>query len=280
MNLPSSQRRDISKISKRKIWIYGPAFSGKTTFLDEAPNPINLNTDGNCAFVTMPVLPIKDEVTANGRIVDRKLAWVVFKEALEELEKNQNEFKTIIIDLVDDMREFCRIYMYDKLNIDHESDSGFGKGYDMIKTEFLATMKRFFNLPYENLVIVSHEDTSRDITKKSGQNVTKIKPNIQDGIANKLAGMCDIVARVVVEEDGTRTLNFKSDEVVFGGGRLKGLKTTKIPLKWRELIRVYDSVNNGGTATTQRQSVPQAQGGTTTAQPQAQPQMAQPQSRL
>ena len=43
MNLPSSQRRDISKISKRKIWIYGPAFSGKTTFLDEAPNPINLN---------------------------------------------------------------------------------------------------------------------------------------------------------------------------------------------------------------------------------------------
>ena len=54
--------------------------------------------------------------------------------------------------------------------------------------------------------------------------------------------MVDIVARVVVEEDGSRTLNFKSDEVVFGGGRLRGIKTTKIPLKWAELVKVYDSV--------------------------------------
>ena len=130
------------------------------------------------------------------------------------------------------MREYCRIFEYDKLKIQHESDAGFGRGYDMIKTEFLSTMKRFFNLPYENLIIVSHEDTTRDITTKSGQNITKIKPNIQEALANKLAGMVDIVARVVVEED----------EVVFGGGRLRGIKTTKIPLKWAELVKVYDSV--------------------------------------
>ena len=34
----------------------GPAFSGKTTMLDYAPNPLNLNTDGNIEFVhTMPL---------------------------------------------------------------------------------------------------------------------------------------------------------------------------------------------------------------------------------
>ena len=225
-----------------RIWIYGAPFSGKTTLLDESPNPLNLNTDGNINFVTMPVVPIKDEVTTEGRLVNRKFAWAVFKETIEELEKHQNDFKTIIIDLVDDMREYCRIFEYDKLKIQHESDAGFGRGYDMIKTEFLSTMKRFFNLPYENLIIVSHEDTTRDITTKSGQNITKIKPNIQEALANKLAGMVDIVARVVVEEDGSRTLNFKSDEVVFGGGRLRGIKTTKIPLKWAELVKVYDSV--------------------------------------
>ena len=242
MLLPKTERRDISKVVKRKIWIYGAPFSGKTTLLDESPNPLNLNTDGNINFVTMPVVPIKDEVTTEGRLVNRKFAWAVFKETIEELEKHQNDFKTIIIDLVDDMREYCRIFEYDKLKIQHESDAGFGRGYDMIKTEFLSTMKRFFNLPYENLIIVSHEDTTRDITTKSGQNITKIKPNIQEALANKLAGMVDIVARVVVEEDGSRTLNFKSDEVVFGGGRLRGIKTTKIPLKWAELVKVYDSV--------------------------------------
>ena len=213
--------------------------------LDDAPKPLNLNTDGNIEFVTMPYIAIKDEVTVNGRITERKFAWQVFKEAIAELEKKQNEFKTIIVDLLEDTREMCRIYKYDELGIQHESDSGFGKGWDIIKTEYLSTMRRFFNLDYENLVVISHEDVSKDITKKNGQNITRIAPNIQDAIANKIAGMVDIVARVVVEDDDSRTLNFKTNEVVFGGGRLKGISKTSIPLSWDALMKVYDEANSG-----------------------------------
>lgn len=243
MNLPSSERRNISETKKRKIWIYGAAFSGKTTMLDDAPNPLNLNTDGNIQFVTMPYVSIKDEVTVNGRMTNRKFAWEVFKDTIAELEKKQNDFKTIIIDLLEDTREMCRVFMYDSLGIQHESDSGFGKGWDIIKTEYLSTMRRFFNLDYENLVVVSHEDISKDITKKNGQNITRIAPNIQDAIANKIAGMVDIVARVVVEDDDSRTLNFKQNEVIFGGGRLKGISQTTIPLSWDALMDVYDQAN-------------------------------------
>jgi phage nucleotide-binding protein len=239
MILPSVERRKIGTASKHKIWIYGQPFSGKTTFLDKAPNPLNLNTDGNIANVTMPYISIKDVVTMDGRVVNRKYAWEVFKETIEELEKGGNKFKTIIVDLVEDTREMCRLYKYNELGIEHESDSGFGKGWDIIKTEYLSTMRRFFNLDYDNLVIVSHEDISKDITKKNGQNITKIAPNIQESIANKLAGMVDVVARVVVEDDGERTLNFKSNEVVFGGGRLQNIKETTIPLDWDELMNVF-----------------------------------------
>lgn len=242
MILPSTDRRDIKKTKKRKIWIYGPAFSGKTTMLDSAPNPLNLNTDGNIQFVTMPYIPIKDEITVEGRMTKRKFAWEVFKEAIDELEKKQNDFKTIIVDLLEDTREMCRVCKYDELGIQHESDSGFGKGWDIIKTEYLSTMRKFFNLDYENLVVLSHEDISKDITKKNGQNVTRIAPNIQEAIANKIAGMVDIVARVIVDGD-ERTLNFKSDEVIFGGGRLKGITKTSIPLSWDELMKVYDEAN-------------------------------------
>ncbi len=248
MILPSSERRNISSAKKRKIWIYGAAFSGKTTMLDDAPNPLNLNTDGNIQFVTMPFISIKDEVKVEGRITKRKLAWEVFKDAISELEKKQNDFQTVIVDLLEDTREACRVYMYDQLKIQHESDSGFGKGWDIIKTEYLSTMRRFFNLDYENLVVVSHEDVSKDITKKNGQNITRIAPNIQDAVANKIAGMVDIVARVVVEDDGTRTLNFKANEVVFGGGRLKGVRNTTIPLSWDALMKVYDEANNGAAS--------------------------------
>lgn len=243
MILPSTERRQVGQTTRRKIWIYGPAFSGKTTMLDDAPNPLNLNTDGNIQFVTMPYVSIKDEVTINGRMTNRKFAWEVFKDTIAELEKKKNDFKTIIIDLLEDTREMCRIYKYDQMGIEHESDSGYGKGWDIIKTEYLSTMRRFFNLDYENLVVVSHEDISKDITKKNGQNITRIAPNIQDAIANKIAGMVDIVARVVVEDDDTRTLNFKQNEVIFGGGRLKGIEQTSIPLSWNALMEVYEQAN-------------------------------------
>ena len=239
MILPSIERRQAGEINKHKIWIYGQPFSGKTTFLDKAPNPLNLNTDGNITNVTMPYVSIKDIVTVEGRVTKRKYAWEVFKEVIEELEKKQNEFKTIIVDLVEDTREMCRLYKYNELGIEHESDSGYGKGWDIIKTEYLSTMRRFFNLDYDNLVIVSHEDISKDITRKNGQNITKIAPNIQESIANKLAGMVDVVARVVVEDDGERTLNFKSNEVIFGGGRLQNIKETTIPLDWDKLMEVF-----------------------------------------
>lgn len=239
MILPSTERREIGKATKRKIWIYGDAFTGKTTMLDDAPNPLNLNSDGNIQFVTMPYIAIKDIVTVEGRVTRRKFAWEVLKETIDELEKKQNDFKTIIVDLLEDTREMCRLYKYDQMGIEHESDSGYGKGWDIIKTEYLSTIRRLFNLDYENIVVVSHENVS-EIKKNNGQTITKIAPNIQESIANKVAGMVDIVARAVVEDDGTRTLNFKSNEFVFGGGRLKGLHETKIPLSWEALMSVYD----------------------------------------
>ena len=153
MNLPKNERRDITVSSKKKIWLYAPPFAGKTTLTDKFPDPLILTTDGNINNVTAPYVYIRDEVTVSGRMTNRKFAWEVFKDTLAELEKKQNDFKTITLDLVEDTREMCRLYMYDKMGIQHESDSGFGKGWDVIKTEYLSTMRRFFNLDYDNIII-------------------------------------------------------------------------------------------------------------------------------
>lgn len=243
--LPSTNRVDLSKVSKKKIWIYGAAYSGKTTFADTAPTPLNLNTDGNVKYVTMPRLAIKDEVKLNGRIVERTYAWDVFKSAIDDLEKG-SDFETIVVDLLEDTYQHCRLYMYKELNIDHESDNSF-KAWDMIDTEFQKTLKRLLNLDY-NIILISHEDTSKDLTKKSGDKITSIRPNIKEKLANKIAGMVDITARVVVEDDGSRSLKFKQDETVFGGGRLKGIEATKCGLTWDDLMVVYDQANKAMSA--------------------------------
>lgn len=254
MLLPKAERRQVGKTTKRKLWIYGSAFSGKTTFMDSAPMPLNLNTDGNVQFVTMQSIPIKD--TYEGRV--KVLAWENFKNVIGELEKTagQNGFKTIVVDLLEDTYESCRLYMYDRLGITHESDDSF-RAWDKVRTEFLSTIRRLMNLDYENIVLISHEDSTSDITKKSGDKITKIKPNLVDKVARKIAGMVDIVARVVVDEDGSRSLNFKADEVVFGGGRLKGINTTKIDLKWDALVKVYDEANNSVMGRSEATEAPQ-----------------------
>lgn len=241
MILPSNKRREVSKVEKRVLWIYGAPFSGKTTFANEFPDPLMLNTDGNIKFVDAPYVSIRDEVTVTGRITNRKFAWEVYKEAITELEKKQNDFKTIVVDLLEDTYEQCRLYMYDKLGIEHESDDSF-RAWDKVRTEFLSTLKRLMNLDYENIILISHVDTSKDITKKAGDKITKIAPNLNEKISNKVAGMVDIVARTIAEDN--YILSFKKSEVIFGGGRLT-VSSDCIPLEYEELVRVYDEANKG-----------------------------------
>ena len=119
----------------------------------------------------MQFVPIKD--TMEGR--QKVLAWKVFKDTIDELERTagQNGFKTIVVQPLEDTYESCRLYMYDKLGITHESDDSF-RAWDKVRTEFLSTIRRLVNLDYENIVLISHEDTSKDITKKSGDKITSI----------------------------------------------------------------------------------------------------------
>lgn len=235
--LPKNERRKQETPSKRTMWLYGSPFSGKTTFADSAPDPLMLNTDGNAVYVTAPYISIQDEITVNGRITNRKMAWVVLKEYIEELEKGQNDFKTIVIDLVNDTYEMCRLYMYDKLKITHESDDSRG-AWDKVRTEYLSTMRRITHLPYENIILLSHEATY-ELNPNGKDKKLGFKPKIQDKVADSLAGMVGIAGRAYVE-DGKHLLMIKSDDTVFGGGRL-GVSDVVIPLDWNEVTKLFET---------------------------------------
>ncbi|MFI3605693.1 AAA family ATPase [Vagococcus fluvialis] len=242
MVLPSSERRSVEKVTKRVFWLYGAPFSGKTTFANDFPNPLMLNTDGNIRFVDAPFISIADKTEVKGRITETTKAWELFKDAISDLEKKDNDFQTVIVDLLEDTYEACRLYMYEKMEIEHESDNSF-KAWDMVRTEFLSTMKRVVHLDYENIIFLSHEDTSKDVTKKSGDKITSIKPNLQEKAALKVAGMVDIVGRVIADDED-RKIVFKSKDYVFGGGRLPDLPVNEIELDVDALTKVYDEANS------------------------------------
>lgn len=234
--LPENKKRDVQTSKKVKLYLYGSPMSGKTTFANGFPDPLMLNTDGNIQYVDSPYIPIKDQISIDGRIKKIKYAWEIFKESVDEIIAGEHDYKTIIIDLIEDVYEACRVYMYNKLEIEHESDAGYGKGYDMIKTEFLTTMKRILNSDY-NIILLSH-DKIEEVKLRGGSSITSYTVNLQEKIAKKLAGMVDITARIVQDSDNNRFIDFTYNDYVFGGNRI-GLQQTKIPLNIEEFKKEF-----------------------------------------
>lgn len=217
MLLPKNERRKDTAIMAPDMWIYADSYVGKSTFVDQFDNVLFANTDGNTQNTTSPFVRIADELVTEGRMTKKVLAWAKFKEMVDELEKHDNTFEIIALDLVEDLYEHCRFYVFDQMGIRHESDGGYGKGWDMVRTEFNSTMKRLKALGYR-IVYISKEIVN-EITYANGAKVTTFKPNINDKVANVLAGTVTLTLRAYMNERG-HYLQLRKNENVFGGGRI------------------------------------------------------------
>ena len=215
--LPKNERRPGAVITDPDMWIYADSYVGKSTFVDHFDDVLFINTDGNVSNITSPYIPIADEVVHEGRMAKKVLAWSKFREVIDELEKHENTFRVIALDLIEDLYEHCRFYVFDQLGIKHESDSGYGKGWDMVRTEFLGQMKRLKSLGYR-IIYISKEIVT-EITYANGARVSTFKPNINEKAANVLAGTVTMTLRAYMDERG-HFLQLRKNENVFGGGRI------------------------------------------------------------
>ena len=236
--LPANEKRKVTKGDRFKVMFYGQPFTGKTTLANQFPDPIFLNTDGNINTFDSPFIQLKYEYAGPVRV---KHPWEVFKNAIKALQTEPHTYKTVVVDLVDDTFEMCRSYELEKLGIDHESEESF-KAWDIISSKFLEVYKQLVSLDM-NIVLLAHENTSRDLTRRSGDKVTAIGPNIREKIAIKLAGFLDIVARITAEDTG-HYINFKNSDLMFGGGRIN-IKVDRIPSDFASFKNLYvDEVND------------------------------------
>lgn len=240
--LPKNERREKKIDTKPDLWLYADSYVGKSTFIDQFPNVLFLNTDGNTDNTTAPVIRIKDEVTKSGRVTNRKLAWDVFLDAITDLETEDNDFETVALDLVEDLRDHCRVYVFEKNGWEHESDGGYGKGWDKVKLEFNNAIKRLKALGYQ-VVYISKEIVT-EITLKGGGKRTTYKPNIDDKTANFLTGTVDLTLRAFVNSDDERFLQLAKKQNVFGGGRFNWQVDT-IPLEYEAFIEELTAAQEG-----------------------------------
>ncbi len=233
MVLPKNERRERKIDTKPDFWLYADSYTGKSTFVDQVENVLFLNTDGNTDNTTAPVIPIVDEVTKKGRVTSRKLAWDLFLDVVAELEAAENDYEAVAIDLVEDLYEHCRVYVFDKNSWEHESDGSYGKGWSLVTTEFNNAMKRLKALGYQ-IIYISKEKVE-EYTLKGGAKRTTFKPNINDKVANFLSGTVDLTLRAYVDSDDKRFLQLTKKQNVFGGGRYD-FQVDTIPLDMEAFI--------------------------------------------
>lgn len=234
MILPPPVKRQIRPTERIKLFIYGKPVSGKTFFANQFPDAIFLNTDGNINSFDSPYIHIGDTVK------DQTMysGWLTFKDAVSSLaDFNQsNAYKTIVVDLVEDVYELCRKYWCNKLGIIHESKNSF-VAWDASRQDFLSVCNQLAGLP-QNIIFISHQDDSRDLIKQNGDSVSLIKPALTDKLANKIAGMVDITARLVNNGKGPM-LEIPNVTSVFGGSRIR-LKANTIPATYSALIQLIN----------------------------------------
>lgn len=241
MILPKNERHTPSVTTNPAMWIYAQSYVGKTTFIDSFDDVLFLNTDGNTDALQNPFIPIKTVITKEGRLTKRQMAWEVFLDVLDELEKKENTFKIICLDLIEDLYEDCRLYVYEKNGWKHESDAGYGKGWDIVKTEFLSSIKRLKAMGYQ--VIYISKEISGEVKTKGGGSVTTYRPNIPDKVANVLSGTVSLTARAFSDEKG-RWLSFKCNEFIFGGSRFD-FEDDVIPLNKDDFLKALTAAQKG-----------------------------------
>jgi hypothetical protein len=242
MTLPKNERREKKIDTKPDFWLYGDSYVGKSTFVDHIKNVLFLNTDGNTDNTTAPVISIKDIVTVEGRRTNRKLAWEVFLETIHDLETEENDFEAVAIDLIEDLKEHCRYYVFEKNGWEHESDGSYGKGWSKVTTEWQKAIKRLKSLGYQ-LIYISKEK-AEEITLKGGAKRTVFKPNIDDKFANFLTGTVDLTMRAFTNSDDERLLQLGKKNNVFGGGRFD-FQVDTCPLDMEAFIEELKAAQEG-----------------------------------
>jgi len=233
MVLPQNKRRE-KKIDKRPdFWIYADSYVGKSTFVDNVDNVLFINTDGNTDNTTAPIVEVADIPRKEGRRTVTDYGWETFTEVITQLATDENTFEAVAIDLVEDLYELCRSYVFDQQGWEHESDGDWGKGWSMVKKEFNDSIKRLKMLGYQ-IIYISKEKTNT-VKLAGGQEVDHFSPNIGDGHANFLSGTVDMTLRAYIDTDDVHKLQLIKDKNSFGGTRID-FKTDVIDLDYDEFI--------------------------------------------
>ena len=145
---------------KIKMCIYGEPGTGKSVFASKAPKPFFITTDGNYSWLEDFGAKPEDHIQVS--------SW---SEAKKAFAMDFSNYDTIVVDLVEDFFKWKELEYCTKNKIDHVSDVGYGKGYDITRNEFFIELSKLIGLD-KHIIFISH---GLNIVEKDRRGVEHVK---------------------------------------------------------------------------------------------------------
>lgn len=228
-----------------KMVLYAEPGVGKSVFACHAPKPFFICTDGNYEWLIDFGAKEEDHVNVT--------SWSQIKDLINHPEKF-DDYETIVLDLAEDSFKWCESEFCIRNKIDHVSDIGYGKGYDITRNEYFIQISKLLAFD-KNIILLMHGVT---VTEKDRRGVehtkhvpsTRMPDKVLDMIEGRVRYFLRAYIKDVEQSDGTiqkkRYLSLVPKPNEFG--IIRGVDENTIPsdidLDWNEFAKAigYDEV--------------------------------------
>ena len=230
-------------MKKIKMAIYGEPGVGKSVFACHAPNPFFVCTDGN--YEWLEDWGAKEENHA------QVFTW---EQAKKVFTMDFSKYDTIVVDLLEDLFKWCEFEWCQKNGVEHVSDKGYAKGYDITRNEFFIEISKLLALD-KNIILIMHGITTFPKDRR-GVEYTKYSPSnrlpdkVIDMIEGRVRYFLRVFAKTEEDADGNlvtkRYLSLSPDGTTeFGITRgLTGEVPRFIPLDWETFYTIVTQQNS------------------------------------
>ena len=181
--LPTAKTAPKPNLADLTVLLYGQTKCGKSDFCSHTDSALFLATEPGLNALDVFQVPIQ--------------TWDDLLVACAEIVDGKHDYKTVIIDTVDNAYKFCTDYTLKKFKVEHESDLGYGKGYALVNNEFQRVLTKLAFLPY-GLFLVSHSKEI-EVDTRTGK-YTRVVPTLPDKARKIVLGMVDMVLYCDLEE--------------------------------------------------------------------------------
>ena len=168
---------ELAYNSTIKALVYGQPGLGKSTLALSTPDPVLFDFDGGIQRVNgafqCPTLQVQN--------------WTEVLQALQELEKEPNDFKTIVIDTAGKMLDYMSTYIIQQDNRLGKRDGSLTlQGFGARKIMFINFLKRV-SMMGKHVIFVAHEREEKD------GDIRIVRPEIGGSSAGDLIKELDLV---------------------------------------------------------------------------------------